>query len=435
MAIFHLSVKIISRSSGRSAIAAAAYRAGEKLKNEEKGGKVHDFSRKKGVVYSEIQLPENAPNEYKDRQTLWNKVQKVETRSDAQLAREVEVALPQELDRKKQIELAHDYIQKQFVKKGMIADWSIHDKGDGNPHAHIMLTTRSLKKDGTWESKQKSTYLLDENGEKVPQIDPKTGKQKIGARGRKMWKRTTVAYNDWNNRDNVELWRSEWAKQVNRYLEPSKKIDNRSYKRQGIEKMPTIHEGYAAREIEKRGGNSDRAEINRTIKKINSTENNIMILLDKIERIKIGRKQLKKLRERAIKAFNKIIRDKKRQYQLFKQKIDRWEEQLNEQFNRPSKQNDGRKRETSSEDTTITKGIGEKGRRNQGIPDGITESDLEQQAVEIEQREIDEIAKRQRLSRSNGTEKTTRRERKTNTDRETGNQYYRDYTKPKGRGM
>lgn len=130
-----------------------------------------------------------------------------------------------------------------------------------------------------------------------------------------------------------------------------------------------------------------------------------MILLDKIERIKIGRKQLKKLRERAIKAFIKIIRDKKRQYQLFKQKIDRWEEQLNEQFNRPSKQNDGRKRETSSEDTAITKGIGEKGGRNQGIPDRITESDLEQQAVEIEQREIDEIAKRQRLSRSNETEK------------------------------
>lgn len=435
MAIFHLSVKIISRNSGRSAIAAAAYRAGEKLKNEEKGGKVHDFSRKKGVVYSEIQLPENAPNEYKDRQTLWNKVQEVETRSDAQLAREVEGALPQELDRKKQIELVHDYIQEQFVNKGMIADWSIHDKGDGNPHAHIMLTTRSLKEDGSWASKQKSTYLLDENGERVPQIDPKTGKQKIGARGRKMWKRTTVAYNDWNNRDNVELWRSEWAKQVNRYLEPGKRIDNRSYERQGISKMPTIHEGYAAREIEKRGGNSDRVEINRTIKKINLTENSIMVFLDKIERIKSRRKQLKKLRERAIKAIIKIIKDKKQQYKLFKQKLDEWEEQLNEQFNRPSKQNDGRERKTSSEDTTITKGTGEKGRRNRGIPDRITESDLEQQAVEIEQREIDEIAKRQRLSRSNETEKTTRRERKTNTGREKRNQYYRDYTKPKGRGM
>src|SRR5699024_8871855 len=98
MAIMHLSVKIISRSSGRSAIAAAAYRAGEKHKNEE-NGKTHDFSKKKGVVYSEIQLPENAPSEYKDRQTLWNKVQEIEKRADAQLAREVEVALPQELDR------------------------------------------------------------------------------------------------------------------------------------------------------------------------------------------------------------------------------------------------------------------------------------------------------------------------------------------------
>lgn len=436
MAIFHLSVKIISRSSGRSAIAAAAYRAGEKLKDEEVE-KFHDFSKKKGVVYSEIQLPENAPNEYKDRQTLWNKVQEVEKRADAQLAREVEVALPQELDRKKQIELAHDYIQQQFVNKGMIADWSIHDKGDGNPHAHIMFTTRSLKKDGTWASKQKSTYLLDENGEKVPQIDPKTGKQKIGARGRKMWKRTTVAYNDWNNRDNVELWRSEWAKQVNRYLEPSKKIDNRSYKRQGVEKIPTIHEGYRAREIEKNGGNSDRVNINKKIRKFNSNIENNNIILGKLERVRnaLLLEFLEKLRKRAMKAMLKIIKDKKQQYQLFKQKLEKWEEQIDAELNKQSNRNNERERKTGSEDTAITKGIGEKGRRNQGIPDGITESDLEQQAVEVEQREIDEIAKRQRLSRSNEPEKTTRRERKKNTGRETRNQYYQDYTKPKGRGM
>lgn len=420
MAIFHLSVKIISRSSGRSAIAAAAYRAGEKLKNEE-NGKTHDFSKKKGVGYSEIQLPENAPSEYKDRQTLWNKVQEIEKRADAQLAREVEVALPQELDRKKQIELAHNYIQEQFVDKGMIADWSIHDKGDGNPHAHIMLTTRSLKKDGSWAPKQKSTYILDENREKIPQIDPKTGKQKIGARGRKMWKRTTVTYNDWNNRDNVELWRNEWAKQVNHYLEPSKKIDNRSYKRQGITKMPTIHEGYVAREIEKRGGSSDRIETNKMIKKINSAKNNIIILLDKIERMKIRRKQLKQLRERAIKAILRIIRNKEQQYQLFKKKLDEWEEQLNEQFNRQNKRNDGRKRKTSSEDTTIRI-------RKRGIERRERDFKLREQEIK---RTSDKSIKRRDLSK--GHENAERSSKNHRSGRET--QYYQGFDKPKGRGM
>src|SRR5699024_1673860 len=118
-------------------------------------------------------------------------------------------------------------------------------------------------------------------------------------------------------------------------------------------KIPTIHEGNVARKMEKRGGNSDRVEINRSIKKINSIENNIMILLDKIKKIKMQRKLLRKLRERAIKAMLKLIRDKKKQYQLFKQKLDNWEENLNEQFNQQSKRNDERERKTSSEDTTI----------------------------------------------------------------------------------
>ena len=422
MAIFHLSVKIISRSSGRSAIASAAYRAGEKLKDEEVE-KFHDFSKKKGVVYSEIQLPENAPNEYKDRQTLWNKVQEVEKRADAQLAREVEVALPQELDRKKQIELAHDYIQQQFVNKGMIADWSIHDKGDGNPHAHIMLTTRSLKKDGTWESKQKSTYLLDENGEKVPQIDPKTGKQKIGARGRKMWKRTTVAYNDWNNRDNVELWRSEWAKQVNRYLEPSKKIDNRSYKRQGVEKIPTIHEGYMAREIEKNGGNSDRVNINKKIRKFNSSIENNNIILGKLERVRnaLLLEFLEKLRKRARKAMLKIIKDKKQQYQLFKQKLEKWEEQIDAELNKQSNRNNERERKTGSEDTTIRIRQREIERR---------ERDFKLREQEIK-RASDKSKKRRDLSKGIGNAR--RGSKNYRSSRE--NQYYQEYTKPKGRGM
>lgn len=439
MAIFHLSVKIISRSSGRSAIAAAAYRAGEKLKDEEVE-KFHDFSKKRGVVYSEIQLPENAPNEYKDRQTLWNKVQEVETRSDAQLAREVEVALPQELDRKKQIELVHDYIQEQFVNKGMIADWSIHDKGDGNPHAHIMLTTRSLKKDGSWAPKQKSTYLLDKNGEKIPQIDPKTGKQKIGARGRKMWKRTTIAYNDWNNRENVELWRSEWAKQVNKYLEPSKKIDNRSYKRQGIERIPTIHEGYVARKIEENGGNSDRVNINTNIKKINTNIKNENIILGKIQEFRewlIRQELLEKLRKRAINAIAKIIKENKKA-------IQRLEDKMNERIREISRQVDSKEQEFREQErtvnTAITKETGAIKFREQTVTDGITESDIEHQKIRRREREIANITQKQRLSRSNGTEKTSKRERSSNQARkerlagkETRNQYYQDFTSSKGR--
>lgn len=265
MAIFHLALKTIGRSKGQSAVASAAYRSGEKLKDRETG-EIKDFTKKHGVAYSEIQLPEQAPVAFNDREKLWNAVQSKESRRNSQLAREVEVALPAELDRDTQIKLVHAYVQQNFVDKGMCADWSIHDKEDGNPHAHIMLTTRAIKKNGTWAPKQKSTYLLDEDGAKVPQIDPKTGQQKIGARGRKMWKRTTEPYTDWNDRSNAEQWRSNWAESCNRYLAPENKIDHRSYERQGSDQVPTIHEGHVAREM---GERSERVQINRQVKTSN----------------------------------------------------------------------------------------------------------------------------------------------------------------------
>ena len=193
MAIFHLSVKIISRSKGQSAIASAAYRSGDKL-HDERYDENQDYTNKRFIEHSEIQLPENAPQKYLDRATLWNSVEKAEKAKNAQLAREVELALPRELSAEQRIKLVHDYVQKSFVNQGMIADWSIHnpqpDKDNpnkpANPHAHIMLTMRSLRSNGSWAPKQKSTYVLDKNGQKVPAIDSKTGKQKIGARGRKI---------------------------------------------------------------------------------------------------------------------------------------------------------------------------------------------------------------------------------------------------------
>lgn len=179
MSIYHCSIKIISRAGGRSAVASAAYRSGEKLYNDETGI-IHDFTNKGGIIMSEIMLPENAPERYQAREILWNEVQKIEKRSDAQFAREIEVALPTEMNRKQQIECIRDYVQENFVDKGMIADWALHDKGDGNPHAHILLTMRGIDEHEEWLQKQKTVFAnaRDEDGRpiynpKLPSYDAK----------------------------------------------------------------------------------------------------------------------------------------------------------------------------------------------------------------------------------------------------------------------
>ena len=263
MAIYHCSIKIIGRSNGKSAVSSSAYRSGKKLVDKETGI-IHDYTRKSGVIYQEVSLCKNAPKAYQNRETLWNAVHQVEKKSNAQLAREIEVALPIEFHEELQKEVLRKYVQ-QFVDEGMCADWAIHDKGNGNPHAHIMLTTRSIQKDGTWNDKQKTTYKLDENREKVPVIDPATGQQKIGARGRKMWQRETIPTNDWNDQGKAEQWREAWAVICNAYLSEEQKIDHRSYARQGVWREPTIHEGYTARKMEKSGKVSERCQENREI--------------------------------------------------------------------------------------------------------------------------------------------------------------------------
>lgn len=283
MAIYHCSIKIIGRSSGRSAVACAAYRSGTKLYDEELQ-KQNDYTGKKGVVYSEIMLPENAPSDFANRETLWNEVHKIEKASNAQLAREVEVALPRELSREEQVKLTQEYVRENFVKRGMAADFAIHDNGDGNPHAHIMLTTRGFKKNGQWEAKEKKDYARDENGERIPIIDPATGEQKLDSRNRKQWQRVTVQANDWNSHDNAEIWRANWARACNQYLAPEQQIDHRSFARQGKEEEPTIHEGYAAREIEKRGEVSELCEHNRQVRERNRLLAFLKQEYEKIER-------------------------------------------------------------------------------------------------------------------------------------------------------
>jgi len=202
MAIYHCSVKIIGRSSGRSSVAAAAYRAGQKITNE-RDGITHDYTRKGGVAHSEIVLPDHAPKEYKDRATLWNAVERAERRGDSQTAREVEVALPVEFNVDENVGVVRDYIQENFVSKGMCADYSIHSS-KGNPHANIMLTMRDVSTEG-FEKKNR----------------------------------------DWNNVQLLEEWRENWAKVCNEKLEEKglQKIDHRSLEAQGLERIPTIHVG------------------------------------------------------------------------------------------------------------------------------------------------------------------------------------------------
>ena len=197
-------LKLLAGGKGRSAVACAAYRSGTKL-TDLATGKIFDYSNKSGVVFSEVLLPENAPTIFAvDRNILWDAVERKETHSAAQLAREVEVALPCEFTRQEQIDTVREYIMKNFVREGMCADWALHDKGDGNPHAHIMLTMRAIKPNGRWAEKSRTIYKLDPNGQKIPVIDPTTGQQKIGARGRKMWQRETVPANDWNDHSKAE---------------------------------------------------------------------------------------------------------------------------------------------------------------------------------------------------------------------------------------
>jgi len=230
MAIYHFSVKVIGRASGRSGVAAAAYRAGERL-HDERLDRDHDFRAKAGVEHSEILLPEGAPEQWRDRERLWNDVEAFEKRKDAQLAREVEFAIPREMTKAEGIELARDFAQREFVDRGMIADlnvhWDIGADGQPKPHAHVMLTMREVGPDG------------------------------FGAKVR-----------DWNRTERVEQWRERWADHVNTRLaelDIDARIDHRSLEAQGIELEPQDKIGPAAQRMGERGLESERIADHRAI--------------------------------------------------------------------------------------------------------------------------------------------------------------------------
>jgi hypothetical protein len=259
LAIYHCSIKIITRGKGKTAVAAAAYRAAARIVSEYEG-RVNDYTRKDGVVHTEILLPGHAPREYSDRAVLWNAVEKAEVAKNAQLAREIEIALPVELTLEQNISLARRYVQETFVFAGMCADICIHDpdREQPNPHAHILLTMRPLDGRGEWAAKSRKKYILTERGEKIvlPSGEYKT--RKINAV-------------DWNDRTKAEDWRQAWAAYANNALRMAGKLtednvlDHRSYERQGKEQIPTVHLGVAATQMERKGIRTERGDINREI--------------------------------------------------------------------------------------------------------------------------------------------------------------------------
>ena len=300
MAIYHLEAKVVSRGAGRSAVAASAYLSCSRLYNDYDGIQ-HDYTKKQGLVWQEVFLPEYAPQEWQDREKLWNAVEEVETAKDSRLAREFVVALPIELNREEQIKLLQEFIQDQFVADGMCADAAIHDTDGHNPHAHILLTVRPLDEQGKWQYKTEKEYLCMKNGEErgftaaefrtaqnegwEKQYPYKVGKKKVYmtpsaaeaqgfVRADKHPKSTRYGRQNpvserWNSEEQLLTWRTAWADVSNRYLERAgreERIDHRSNAARGLDKIPTIHEGVTAQALERKGIISDRCEINRQIK-------------------------------------------------------------------------------------------------------------------------------------------------------------------------
>ena len=244
-------------------MAAAAYRAGEKL-HSEYYGEDSDYTRKGGVVCSEILLPAHAPPEYADRETLWNAVEKVERGKKAQLAYSFDIALQNEFSMEENIALARRFLLEQFVSRGMIVDFAVHspDKEGGisNPHFHVMCPIRPIEANGKWGNKQRREYLLDENGSRIPDG---TGDYVFNA----------VPTTDWGSPETLEHWRQAWAELCNAKFaekELPNRIDHRSYERQGVDLLPTIHEGPTVRAMEHKGITTEKGEFNRWVKATNA---------------------------------------------------------------------------------------------------------------------------------------------------------------------
>ena len=269
----HFKITIVKRSQGQSAVAGAAYQSGERLFSEY-DQKTKFYNKKKELVHAEIMLPSYAPPGYADRATLWNAVEAVENQWNSQLARRIVLAFPVEVPKERYLSMIKEFCQEQFVSKGMIADLAIHDKGDGNPHAHILLTLRAMDKHGKWLPKARKVYDLDENGERI----------QLPSGNWKCHKENTV---DWNDQKYAEVWRHSWGTITNRYLEAAgrpERVDLRSFERQGIQQIPTVHLGPAAHQMKKRGVETFLGNLNRDIRAANSLMQSIRSAIRGLQR-------------------------------------------------------------------------------------------------------------------------------------------------------
>ena len=291
MALFHFHVGQIKRSAGQSIVTSAAYRAGEKLYSEYYG-EVSDYTHKGGVICTDILLPPQAPAEYRDRATLWNAVEKTERGKKAQLAYSFDIALQNELSLDENIALARQFVSEQLVSRGMIADFAIHlpDKKDGgipNPHFHILCPIRPIEPDGKWGCKQRRRYRLDEAGNRI-----------MGEDGRPLF--DAVPTTDWGQPETLEHWREAWAAMVNAKFEEKGltcRVDHRSYERQGVDTLPTIHEGVAVRQMEAKGVTTDKGDFNRWVRKTRDLLRNIRKkIADLNDWIKAAKEELSKPR-------------------------------------------------------------------------------------------------------------------------------------------
>ena len=263
MALYHYSLNHVKRNEGHTAIAAAAYRSGEKL-YDRYYGEVQDYTKKGGVIMSEILMPDYVPERLKDRETLWYEVENHENRKDAQIAYSFDFALQNELSMEENIEIARRYIMENFVAKGMICDVAVHDpdKGEGgipNPHVHVLVPIRPVNTNGEWGEKRLHIPVLDEDGNPVLN---KKGKQKYD----------DPFTTDWGKPETLEIWRENWARIVNeKFAEKGLacRIDHRSNEERGLDEIPQVHEGSAVRRMEKRGIKTYKGGWNRWVKKTN----------------------------------------------------------------------------------------------------------------------------------------------------------------------
>lgn len=284
MALYHFHVDQVSRGDGQAAVASAAYRAGEKL-NDAYYGAVHDYTKKGGVIMSEIILPAHAPERFSDREVLWNEVETVEKHPKAQLAYSFDFALQNELDMEENISIAKEFIHENFIARGMICDMAVHQPGKDpddipNPHIHVLVPMRPLNPDGSWGYKQHREYVLDENGDRMTD---ENGNDMFNA----------VKNTDWGDPETLEIWRANWAKKVNETFEKkgiSERVDHRSYIDIGLDLLPQVHEGPVVRAMEKKGIKTEKGEWNQFVKAINNAIRKILgtfkNVLDEIEEMR-----------------------------------------------------------------------------------------------------------------------------------------------------